>query len=85
MTAAKVKAKGATTTPTMVDQDQPTLRPRPEPDPAVLAAITAAVQLAWPRPAPADERDPVHEPWRFSGRWWNKPVALSRNRPWARG
>jgi hypothetical protein len=85
MTAAKVKAKGATTTPTMVDQDQLTLRPRPEPDPAVLAAITAAVQLAWPRPAPADERDPVHEPWRFSGRWWNKPVPLSRNRPWARG
>jgi hypothetical protein len=68
-----------------VDADQLTLRPRPEPDPAVLAAITAAVQLAWPRPAPADERDPVHEAWRFSGRWWNKPVPLSRNRPWARG
>ncbi len=61
------------------------LRPRPEPDPAVLAAITAAVQLAWPRPVPADEHDPVHEAWRFSGRWWNKPVPLSRNRPWARG
>ena len=42
----------------------------------MLAAITAAVQLAWPRPAPADEHDPVHEPWRFSGRWWNKPVPL---------
>jgi hypothetical protein len=50
-----------------------------------MAAITAAVQLAWPRPAPADERDPRHEAWRFSGRWWNKPVPLSRNRPWARG
>jgi hypothetical protein len=70
-----------------VDEDQLTLRERPVPDPAVLAAITAAVQVAWPRPAPApaDEHNPAHEPWRFSGRWWNKPVPLSRNRPWARG
>ncbi len=66
-----------------VDPDQLTLRPRPQPDPAVLAAISAAVQLAWPRPAPADEQDPVHEPWRFSGRWWHKPVPLRRDRPWA--
>ena len=50
----------------------------------MLAAIAAAVQLAWPRPAPADEHDPVHEPWRFSGRWWNKPAPLRRDRPWAR-
>jgi hypothetical protein len=84
--AAGAAAAGASAeAPPQVDADQLTLRPRPEPDAAVLAAITAAVQLAWPRPTPADERDPVHEPWRFSGRWWNKPVALSRNRPWARG
>ena len=50
----------------------------------MLAAIAAAVQLAWPRPAPADEQDPAHEPWRFSGRWWNKPAPLRRDRPWAR-
>ena len=55
------------------------------PDPAVLAAITAAVQLAWPRPAPPDEQDPVHEAWRFSGRWWHKPVPMRRDRPWAGG
>jgi hypothetical protein len=79
---AAVAAAGAATVDPPVDL---ALRRRPEPDPAVLAAITAAVQLAWPRPAPADERDPVHEAWRFSGRWWNKPVPLSRNRPWARG
>jgi hypothetical protein len=59
------------------------LRPPPEIDPAVLSAITAAVQLAWPRPAPADEHDPVHEAWRFSGRWWHKPAPLRRDRPWA--
>jgi hypothetical protein len=67
-----------------VDEDQLTLRPRPLPDPAVLAAIAAAVQLARPRPAPDDEYDPVHEQWRFSGRWWSKPVPLRRDRPWAR-
>ena len=50
----------------------------------MLAAIAAAVQLAWPRPAPADEHDPVHEPWRFSGRWWHEPVPLRRGRPGAR-
>ena len=61
-----------------------TLRPRPEPDPAVLAAIASAVQLAWPRPAAGDEQLPVHEVWRFSGRWWNKPVPVSRDRPWTR-
>ncbi|HEY1446354.1 MAG TPA: hypothetical protein VGF51_15775 [Acidimicrobiales bacterium] len=59
-----------------------TLRPRPEPDPAVLAAIASAVQLAWPRPPVPDEQRPVHEAWRFSGRWWNKPVPVSRDRPW---
>jgi hypothetical protein len=66
-----------------VDPDQLSLRPRPDIDPAVLSAITATVQLAWPRPAPPDEHDPVHDAWRFSGRWWHKPVPLRRDRPWA--
>ena len=61
-----------------------TLREAAAPDPAVLAAIAAAVQLAWPRPAAADEHDPAHEPWRFSGRWWHKPTPIRRDRPWAR-
>ena len=55
----------------------------PAPDPAVLAAITAAVQLAWPRPAQPDEHEAIHEAWRFSGRWWHKPVPMRRDRPWA--
>jgi hypothetical protein len=80
-----VTTTAATSATPAVSEDQLSLLPRPAPDPVVLAAITAAVQLAWPRPAPADEQNPVHETWRFSGRWWNKPVPLSRNRPWARG
>jgi hypothetical protein len=66
-----------------LDPGQLTLRARPEPDPEVLAAITAAVQMAWPRPAEPDASDPVHQAWRFSGRWWAKPAALRRDRPWA--
>jgi hypothetical protein len=57
---------------------------RPEPPPDVLAAITAAVQLSWPQPSAPDEQDPAHRTWRFSGRWWNKPTPLRRDRPWAR-
>ena len=67
-----------------VDPERLALRPRPEPDPSLLAAITAAVQLAWPRPTEPADPDPNHEAWRFSGRWWHKPVPLRRERPWAR-
>jgi hypothetical protein len=54
------------------------------PTPAELAAIVAAVEVAWPRPvvltaATGPERP---GPWRFSGRWWSKPSAVRRNRPW---
>jgi len=45
-----------------------------------LAAIMAAVEVAWPRPAGAEA---VDEParWRFSGRWWSRPVPTRRDRP----
>ena len=49
-----------------------------------LAAIVAAVEMAWPRPvvvvAEPEPRLPV---WRFSGRWWlpRRPVAATRRRP----
>jgi hypothetical protein len=59
------------------------LAPRPVPDPAVLAAIAAAVAEAWPKPPlPFDaSRD---GDWRFSGRWWVRPVPFRRERPWTR-
>jgi hypothetical protein len=46
-----------------------------------VAAIVAAVEATWPRPATAGpDRAPPR--WRFSGRWWTKPVPLRRSRPW---
>lgn len=46
-----------------------------------LAAIVAAVEATSPRPQPAPP--PSRPPrWRFSGRWWSKPVPLRRSRPW---
>jgi len=48
-----------------------------------VAAIVSAVEELWPRPvvhvAPVGHRTPR---WRFSGRWWSKPVAARRDRPW---
>jgi hypothetical protein len=46
-----------------------------------VAAIVAAVETVWPRrPASAAADEPSR--WRFSGRWWTKPVPLRRSRPW---
>jgi hypothetical protein len=54
----------------------------PTPSDEEAAAIAAAIECAWPRSVPlAIEADPPTQ-WRFSGRWWNKPVAASRSRPW---
>lgn len=53
----------------------------PEPTDEETAAIVAAVEVAWPR---ADAASPSSSPprWRFSGRWWTKPIAARRGRPW---
>ena len=68
-----------------MDRSLLALREPPAPDPVVLAVVAAAVELVWPRPsAPDDQLNPEHDAWRFSGRWWHKPVPLRRDRPWAR-
>ena len=46
-----------------------------------VAAIVAAVEVAWPRPTAAGPGDQPPR-WRFSGQWWTKPIPLRRNRPW---
>ncbi len=56
---------------------------RPTPSPEEVAAIMAAVEALWPRPVMAAEEALAASPvWRFSGRWWRKPVAARRDRPW---
>jgi hypothetical protein len=53
-----------------------------EPADEEVAAIVAAVEVAWPRAAAPSGTAEVTQRWRFSGRWWTKPVPLRRNRPW---
>ena len=56
------------------------IEPAPTEEEAV--AIMAAVEALWPRAVvvveEATERDTS---WRFSGRWWAKPVPTRRARP----
>lgn len=52
----------------------------PDPTEEEVAAIVAAVQVATGRSA---EAGPVETPrWRWSGRWWSKPIPARRVRPW---
>jgi hypothetical protein len=48
-----------------------------------LAAIVAAVELLWPQPVLVAAEPPGAAPsrWRFSGRWWSRPVPDRRDRP----
>lgn len=55
----------------------------PAPTEAEAVAIVAAVEALWPRPVLAAElQNPLRSPtWRFSGRWWAKPISVRRDRP----
>jgi hypothetical protein len=53
----------------------------PEPTDEEVAAIAAAVEVAWPR-AVVGGAPPTPPRWRFAGRWWSKPVPARRERPW---
>jgi hypothetical protein len=57
------------------------IAPRPTPDPAVLAAIAAATEQVVAPGVPAASPARQHLAWRFSGRWWNKPTPMVRERP----
>jgi hypothetical protein len=59
----------------------PNITPAPTDEEAV--AIVAAVEALWPRPVVSAELDnPLRAPtWRFSGRWWSKPLPERRVRP----
>lgn len=55
----------------------------PMPTDEEAAAIVAAVEALWPRPVvQADNENPLRVPtWRFSARWWAKPLPQRRDRP----
>lgn len=52
----------------------------PEPTEEEAAAIAAAVTLGTPKAA-ARQTDSPTSRWRFSGRWWAKPLPQRRGRP----
>ena len=55
----------------------------PPPTDEEVAAIMAAHEVLWPKPVvPRAESRQRESPWRFSGRWWSKPIPVRRNRPW---
>ncbi|MCL5444656.1 MAG: hypothetical protein M1121_01145 [Actinobacteria bacterium] len=59
------------------------LGPTP-PDEETLAVIAAAVEMTWSRSTSTvvdDRSDETGRAWRFSGRWWNRPVQTRRARP----
>lgn len=53
----------------------------PVPTDEEAAAIVAAIEGAWPRGAVEPNRDDSPR-WRWSGRWWTKPMIARRDRPW---
>jgi hypothetical protein len=54
----------------------------PVPTDEEAAAVVAAVEVLWPRPLAVSPGGGVTPAWRFSGRWWAKPIAARRQRPW---
>ncbi|HLU41482.1 MAG TPA: hypothetical protein VKZ55_03720 [Microthrixaceae bacterium] len=57
----------------------PTISPVPTEEEA--AAIVAAIQVSMSAPAGGGPARPPVSRWRFSGRWWSRPVPLRRARP----
>ena len=54
----------------------------PTPSDEEVVAIMAGVEALWPKPmVAADATSARSTAWRFSGRWWAKPVSARRDRP----
>ncbi len=47
-----------------------------------VAAIVAAIEVATPRAGGAPDLHPEPPRWRWSGRWWSRPIPQRRVRPW---
>ncbi len=54
----------------------------PMPSDDEVVAIMAGTEALWPRPVTVVESTPPRRTtWRFSGRWWSRPVPARRDRP----
>jgi len=58
----------ASVTPTPTDEER--------------AAIVDALEQTWPVAIESADDGASTPAWRFSGRWWSRPVASRRDRPW---
>lgn len=60
----------------------PQITPTPTDEEAV--AIMAATEALWPKPVLLFTAEQARRAasWRFSGRWWSRPVAARRDRPY---
>lgn len=55
----------------------------PAPTDDEVVAIMAGVEALWPKPVVVvDTARPRSTAWRFSGRWWSRPVPARRDRPY---
>jgi hypothetical protein len=61
--------------------DQFSISPLPTDEEA--AAVMAAAEALWPKPVMIVSAEQARRAaaWRFSGRWWARPVAARRDRP----
>lgn len=69
------------TDPTSAPPPAAGLTIRPDPGPEEAAAIAAAVQVVLSAGAAGPAEQAEMPRWRFSGRWWSKPVPQRRDRP----
>jgi hypothetical protein len=55
----------------------------PSPTDEEVVAIMAGVEALWPKPTVVVDTTPTRSTaWRFSGRWWSRPVPARRDRPY---
>jgi len=67
--------------PTRVSARMVDVSPAPSDDEVV--AIIAGVEALWPKPVVSIDTGPTRSTaWRFSGRWWSRPVLARRDRPY---
>ena len=77
-------ADGAPTTLNDVPAHEPNVSISPAPTSEQAAAIVAAVEVLWPKPASGGHPDRDRTlAWRFSGRWWQRDRFAGADRPWS--